>query len=169
MPEPVTIIAAIAGVAAAGIGAYNSIATASAQSDASKYNAKVADNNAKQAEMEASAEAQKIRDRNRRMIAAQKAQYAASGVTIDGTVKDVIIDSSVQGELDALGAEYSGEVRSKALKSQSELDRAAAKNATRSGIFGAAGYGVSAVSSGASSYSDYRYKRQLLELKAGKG
>lgn len=168
MPEPVTIIAAVAavaGLASAGVGAYQSMSNASAQSDAAKYNAQVAENNAKQAQMEADAEAQKIRSRNRRIIASQKAQFAASGVQITGTVTDVMVDSATQGELDAMSAEYAGEVRSKALQSQAELDRKAASNASKAGIFGTAGYGLQGVSIAASSYSDYRYKKDMLALK----
>lgn len=165
MPEPISIIAAIAGIGAAGIGAYSAISSASAQSDAADFNSKVAANNAQQAKQEADAEAARVRDKNRRILASQKAAYAASGVQISGTVTDVLLDSATQGELDAMSVEYAGKVRQNALISQSELLKKESSNASKAGIFGAAGYGLSGVASTANSYSDYRYKKDMKALK----
>jgi hypothetical protein len=77
---------------------------------ASQYNAKVAENNAMQARQQASAEAERIRQKNRRVLAAQRSNVTKSGFTMSGSFLDVAYDSAIQGELDAMTSLYQGSV-----------------------------------------------------------
>jgi len=86
--------------------------------DVAKRNSELARNNAIAAEQSAQAarstaqyRADRLRERNHRLGGAQRARIAKSGVDIEGgTAQDVMYDSAVQGELDALSAIYTGNV-----------------------------------------------------------
>lgn len=109
--------AAIATTVAASIAspAIASHKAAGIAEDEATYNAAVARNNAltsmRDAEISATAgqlEGDRIRSRSRRNADSQVAASAASGLQIQGSVNDVLLDSYIQGEQDALLAEYQG-------------------------------------------------------------
>ncbi|SRR6266576_4449028 len=131
------IIAAIVSAAAsAGAGAYSAVATSNAQHDAAKFNAAVAQNNATAASQQAEFAAEQIRTKNRRIIAAGRANLAASGVTESGSATDLLMDSSIQGELNAASAIYTGRVTSGAQSAQSQLEESRASWARTAGAIG---------------------------------
>lgn len=131
-----TVIAALAVVSAA-VGAYSAYSSAEAQSDASKYSAAVARNNAMVAQQQAEFDAQQIRDKNRRLVSAQRAAFAASGVDPNsGTPQDVMNDSSIQGEMEALAAIYTGRTSANAHTAQARLDDSRAGYAQSAGMVG---------------------------------
>ena len=108
---------AIAGTVAASIAlpAMAAHKAAGAASDEATYNAAVARNNAltsmRDAEIASTAgnlEGDRIRSRSRRNADSQVASAAASGLQIQGSVNDVLLDSFIQGETDALSAEQQG-------------------------------------------------------------
>lgn len=157
MPEPISTVALLV---SAGLGAYSAITTASAQSRAEEANAAAAEASAKQEDAEASFNAERIRSRNRRALAAQKAAQGASGAAISGTALDVRTDSATQGELDALAALYEGETRRVSLLQESQASRQAARDARRQGILGAAGSALSGAARAASSFQSFRDRRE---------
>lgn len=154
------MVATLATTAAgAATSAIASSQAASAEQDAQNYNAQVAENNAVVSRDKAKYEADRLRDRNRRIVAEQRGEYLASGLQLSGTVDDVIFDSSIQGELDVMSAEYSGKIQSDANLAEAGLARkrgAAAKSGVGLTILG------TAIGSGArmaDTYSTYRYRK----------
>jgi len=86
--------------------------SAKAQRNASRYNAQVAENNATLSRQAGDARADDIRERTRRLQATARANAGASGidVTPGSSPLEVLAYNARQGELDALRAEYSGEI-----------------------------------------------------------
>lgn len=73
-------------------------------------NSRLAEENAALSREQSITDADRIRQINRRLVGSQKAAYAKSGVTLEGTPDDVIYDSSLQGEMDALLTQYKGDI-----------------------------------------------------------
>ena len=132
----VAIVAVVAALASAGAGAYSAVASSDAQHDAAKFNAAVAQNNATAAAQQAEFAAEQIRTKNRRIIAAGRANLAASGVTESGSATDLLLDSSIQGELNAASAIYTGRVTSGAQSAQAQLEESRASWARTAGGIG---------------------------------
>ena len=154
-----TIIAtaAIATVLAAGVGTYSAIASAQAQKDAADFNADVARNQALAEQQKSQFEAQQIRRRNLLRLGEQRAGYAKAGITIESG-EDVIYDSALQGELEALSALYGGDTASTYYTTQARLASLTGKNAKTAGMFQAAGTALGGLSSAgqqASKIPDY--------------
>jgi hypothetical protein len=127
--------------AGAATSAISASQAASAEKDAADFNAKVAENDATVARQKSKYEADRLRERNRRVIAEQRGEYLASGLQLNGTVDDVIFDSSLQGELDALSTEYSGQAQANSSRSEAMLSRkrgAAAKSGVGLTVLGTA-------------------------------
>lgn len=136
------------------LGAAGQIQQAQASASASKYNAQVADMNAKISERRAkdaiqrgAVEEQKKRQQVQQVLGKQQAAMAANGVDITfGSPLDTLVDTSVLGELDALtirtntyreAYEYRVDAANK--RSSATLDRMNAKAATTGGYLAAAG------------------------------
>lgn len=75
---------------------------------------------------QARVEAASIRAQNQRTLGTQRTSFLKSGVALSGSAIDVMYDSSVQGELDALNAEYRGNVAYGNLTDQSQLAKSQA-------------------------------------------
>lgn len=88
----------------------NMLAATNNQITILRDNAKLAEENATLSREQSIYDGEKIRQLNRRLVGAQKAAVAKSGIQIEGSPTDVIYDSSLQGELDALLTEYKGEI-----------------------------------------------------------
>src|SRR5262245_32862937 len=104
-------IVAVAAIAAASIGAYAQVQSGKAQNKIGQSNAEVAAEQAKMQKMSAASRAEDIRERNRRMIAAETARASASGIALEpGTSPMAVLAYDArEGELDALRAEWSGD------------------------------------------------------------
>jgi hypothetical protein len=59
---------------------------------------------------QAQTEALAIRRQNDRVRGTQRVSFLKSGVTLSGSAQDVMYDSAIEGELEALSAEYKGKV-----------------------------------------------------------
>lgn len=141
------LVIAILATAAAATG---TVMSAQAQSDAAKYNAAVAKNQAETAAQQAAFDAQQIRDKNRRILGAQRAAFAASGVDPDaGTPVDIRADSANQGELEALTAIYTGRSGANSALARAKLENFTARSAMTSGYIQA---GSSLLSGASSAY-----------------
>jgi hypothetical protein len=122
----VAIVAAAGSIAGGVVSSMGYAQAAKAAKDSAKFNEAVAANNAAAARQQAALDAQRIRDKNRRVLASQRAAWAKSGIDPDsGTAADVSADSAVQGEWDALMALYTGATGAQAyhLHGQSERMR----------------------------------------------
>lgn len=145
-----TIIAlAVVAIAAATSG-YAASTSMAAQRDAANYNAAVQKNQAAAATQQSQFDAQRIRDRNARILASQQAGYSKAGVDISsGTAQDVYYDSAINGELDALAALYTGRVSANNSISRAGLYGMEADNANRGRTMGVIGSVLGGASSGA--------------------
>lgn len=135
--------------------------SANAEARAQDYNAKVAEQNAKVASDSAAYEAERIRDRNRRTRAEQRGEYLSSGLLLTGTPSDVIYDSDIQGELDALSALYTGKINAGAQQSEAQLSRMRRKNATSGLGLTYAGTALGTVAGGVKTYSTYKANKAI--------
>lgn len=155
-------------VAAAGVQAYGAytgmqanIANAKSQEQAARANEQIQKNNAQQVAWETSRQEDDFRRRARAQRGEQVASIAQSGIGFDGTGKDLLEQSDINSELDALTIRYEGNLRQKGLLQDASMSAYEAgvarmnKGAARTaGYMGIAG----AVASGASAYAGYQNK-----------
>lgn len=151
----IAVIGVVAALASAGVGTAAALSSADAQKKASKFNEAVQRNNAMAAQEQAAFEAAKLRRRNNALAGAQAAAIGKAGIDFSGSASDVVYDSAVQGELDALAALYTGRVRSNSEEAGASLARSQGDNATTSGYYGAAGSILGGVGSATGSYGGY--------------
>lgn len=151
---------------AGGIQVLGAISDAQAQSasyksevQAREANAKILNNNAAQASREANVREDMQRERARILRGKQIASTAQSGIGFEGSGGDLIEQSDINLEMDALSIRYEGEARRQNLNTQSTMERHQAgvarnnaRSARTSGYFSAIG---SAASAGAS-YGQYQ-------------
>ncbi len=150
MCEPTMIMMAAGTLLSAG----GQLTTAKATSDAGKHNAKVMDMNAKLAERRArdAIERGTIEEQRKRQEVAgikgqQQAAMAANGVDLSfGSPLDLIVDTAVMGELDALTIRsntyreaYEHRVDATNKRAGAAAERAGAKSALTAGYLNAAG------------------------------
>lgn len=134
---------AVAGLALSaigtGVGVYSSVAAGEAADDASKRQQKASNAQAQTAQDAAALEAGQVRRKNLIRMGEQRAAGAKSGVMINDSTSDVIYDSSVQGELEALSTLYSGASQASYNRSQGRAARAEGKAAKSAGYVKGAG------------------------------
>lgn len=119
-------------------GAGASIAGGIQANNVAQYNAKVAENNALGEQQRAAYEADLTRDNVRRVIGAQRAAGAASGLDITtGTPVAVLGDTAKAGELDVLARLYAGESAATAYQNDAQRFRAEGKAAKTAGFINA--------------------------------
>lgn len=103
------IAAIVAAVVAAGASAYATYNQYQQQAAQTKYNQQVATANARAAQDQAAANAEMVRTRAAKVLAAQRAAYGASGVTLEGSSPLAVqADSAFQAEMDAQRQLYEG-------------------------------------------------------------
>lgn len=127
------------GYAAAAVSAVSAIQQANTQKAASKYNEKLAENQAIGAEQEAAAAADRQRRNASKTIGSMQASYAASGVSAEGSPLEVLEESARNAELDRLTILWNGQSRAQGYQNTAELERSRGKNAMASGYLSAAG------------------------------
>lgn len=119
---------------------YGQYQSGQAQGSALRYNAEVAELDAKARREQASYEAQMIRKQGQRIIGAQRNAFASSGfATTSGTPLSVVASTARKAEADARLRQYRGNVESSQLQNQAALMRAKAssvESAGKSAMFG---------------------------------
>ena len=123
-----TYVAIAAAVAAAGAGAYSADQQRRAGNQQADYNAAVAEEDAKAAKAKAEYDELAHRENVRKILAAQRALYGKSGVSMEGSPLLVMEDTEKQGELDALAIRYGGDVASARSRSEANLARMQGRN-----------------------------------------
>lgn len=130
--------------------------TAQAQADA--YNAAVSKQRAESTRAVYSQREEEVRRRSRAALGKMRASLAQAGGGLGGSSADVLEQSEIAAELDALNVRYEGELAASGLLSeerlltyQSGVHRDQAGRARRSGYLGQAG----ALLSGVGSYLNY--------------
>ena len=150
------IIGAVAAAVGAVVAAYGTYETGQQQQAASEYNKKVARNQAQAARDAASIQEDAIRDRDRRLLARQRAEVGASGYTAEGSPLSVMLDSAQEAELEALRVRYGGASAAAGAQSDAQLQSFYGQNAARAGTIGAGGTLLTAAGQAAGAASRYR-------------
>jgi len=147
------ISAAITSIVAAGVSAYSSYESGQSQKKASEYNAEMQNRAAKQEIQQGNIKAQEMRDRARKIAGTQAAGFGAAGLdTTSGTASDILDESRMFGELDALRSINNAQRTAYGLQAQSELDLWQGHAAARGGMLSAAGSLLSGASNAAYTY-----------------
>lgn len=127
MADPFTIATAAAsavGSIVEGIGGYQ----------ANKANAKIAEQNRADVLNQGNAQEADVRAQGTQLEGAQIAATGASGVTLQGSPTDVIMDSKVKSELDALRVRYGAQVQATGYRNQANAYKLAARQSLTGGI-----------------------------------
>jgi len=147
-------LTAILTLASTALGAMGQIHEANAAAAASKYNAQVAEMNAEISERRAKStieagarDEQMKRQQVQQILGQQQAGMAANGVDLTfGSPLDLLVDTAVQGEIDALTIRtntyreaYNARVDATKQRAGAELYRGQAKSAQTGGYIGAIG------------------------------
>lgn len=155
----VAVAGVAAGIAGTALGAIGSYQAGKAQAAAYNYNAKVAQENKKLAEQNASMARQEGLEEARRQriatlqaVGKQEVSLAANGVDVGyGTSLDLIEDNSMLGELDALTMEYNAEknarnydIQAMNFANEANLAQFSARNARTAGNISAISGGLKA-------------------------
>lgn len=163
------IIAIVAAIAAASVSAYGAHQAAKSQEDVADYNAKVARNNAIAAKNSASYDADRLRDRNKRLRATQATSYLKAGVTLEGSAQDVMYDSALEGEMDALSVVYKGQLEINSQGAGADIYKMQGGAARQTGQYAVASSVLSGVGSAGSAYGSYQnasYRRDNPQFKS---
>lgn len=118
---------------------------AEAQGKIYDYNARVAQNEATRAEMEARERAKRMRAENERMLGLQRARYGKSGVTSAGSPLMVMADTAGLGELAVADELYKADAQRSGLLQSAALEQFKARMAR----FEGSGYSWNAANAGA--------------------
>lgn len=135
------------------VSAYASQQKGEAESTTAKYNARLAEQEAQQRRQAAAIEAEQARERHDRTLAAARARYGASGVTMEGTPLLVMMRSEEEAILDVARIRARGAAEAQTLESQAALYKFAGKKAKQAGMLGA---GASLLSGVGSAFSVYQ-------------
>lgn len=125
--------------AGSAISAYGQYQQGRAQAALAESNARLDDMSAIQAKQEAAYDELRHRERVRRLLGTQRAKYGKSGVLMSGSVLDVMRDSIVQGELDALTIRRRGEIQAIRHRHSAEIQRATGRATKRAATTAAIG------------------------------
>lgn len=135
------VIAAVVGAAAAaagtGVAVYGAQQQAVAAEKAGKYNARLAENQALQAQYAGQVAAREQRARGLRVLGLQRSLTAGAGVTPEGSPLLVMMDTAAQSELDAQNALYTGQVQAESDLARATYARYQGRSASQAAQIGA--------------------------------
>ena len=121
----------------AAVSAVGTLASASAQSQSYKAQARFQDRQAQMEREKGNYEGARLRDQNDRQLASMRGQYLSSGIALDGSALDVLEDSATEASLDEQAVRYGAQVRADNLNWSAKLSRMNASNAMTGGVLGA--------------------------------
>lgn len=112
----------------AAVSAVGAVQQGIAASNASKYNAKIAEQNAKVIREQTSEQMRMRRVQARKETGAAVAAYGASGVSLQGSPLDAIEESIFNAEMDVFNIQYQGRLDEISQLNQAKLYRYQAKS-----------------------------------------
>ena len=146
--------AAVITIIAAGVQAYGQYKQSQQQAAVYKYNAQVAQNNAASSRNAAAIDMYQIREKNKRVLATQRARYAKANLQLSmGSPLEIMAASARQGELDAQVARYRGELGAAGYEAQASLLISQAKSIRQAGVISATSSLLSGAAGAASIYA----------------
>lgn len=155
-------IAVGAALAASAVSAVGAVAQGQQQSRMANYNAQVAEVTAQSVRDQAAAKEADFRRQSQRLRSSMRAGMAANGLDLDGSMTDVLSDSVVNAEVDALRIRHAGTLEDLRLQSQAAADRAQASAARMGGYFSAGSALLRGASTAASLYGAAPAKSSLI-------
>lgn len=139
MCEPATI-ALIATAASTVVGAYGQYQQGQAANDAAKYNAKMSEYAAQDAQRRGEEEAAAIQRKAASLKSSQRASQAAKGLDVSyGTAGDLQDQTDFFGQMDASTARSNAAQQAWNYRAQGTLARAEGRSAAYQGMLGATG------------------------------
>jgi hypothetical protein len=132
----VPIIALAAGGLMSAVGAINQGNSAKAAAD---YNAQVAEQNAELSRQQGIEEERRTRIMAKKQLGDMRANYGASGITLEGSPLDILEESAAAAELDALTVRHAGDSRAIGYRNEAAQERFSGRQARTSGYFSASG------------------------------
>lgn len=135
MSWAITAVALVA--VGTGVSVYGQVTAASQARSIGKYNAKVAENQAKQVEMDAAESIRRKRKENKRLLATQRGRYAKAGVVMEGTPLELLAESAGNLELEVLDYNRQAQLEQQNLRAQGAMDRAMGSMQARGAYIGA--------------------------------
>lgn len=119
------------------VSVYGQVQQAQTAKAMGKYNAKLAENQARQTEMDAAENIRRKRKENKRLIATQRSRYAKAGVLEEGTPLELLAETAGNLEMETL--DYARQQRQAAagLRAQGAADLAMGANQARAAYIGA--------------------------------
>jgi len=114
---------------------------------AADYNAAIYERQAAQSRERGKLNAKRVRQKNRRIFGANLAAAGKNGLSSVSSLQDVVADNASQGELDALLAEYDGNINASNLQAQASSERFRGRQARNASYAKALGTGLSGFSS----------------------
>lgn len=121
------------------------------------YNSIIAEQNAKLAAQNAAIQAANFRAEAAKGRAIKLAQFAGSGLALEGSPVDYLAAEAANDEYDALVIKHQGDIESLGFKNTSALDKSRAKTARKQGDVNTA----ATIMSGATKASTYRNNNTL--------
>ena len=127
------IIAAAGGV----MGAAGAIYQGNAEAAASKYNANLLKLQASQIRQQAATEEKALLVGARKTVGSMRANFAASGVTMEGSPLDIMQESIMNANNDASSIRYQGEMNARMAEYEAKMERMRGNNAKNASYFSA--------------------------------
>tara|TARA_B100000029_G_scaffold301139_1_gene294017 strand:+ start:51 stop:518 length:468 start_codon:yes stop_codon:yes gene_type:complete len=121
------------------VSAYSAYQQGKMQRDLNEYNAKIAENNKILADRQYAIDYRENEKRYRRLLAKQRVGYAKAGVTMEGSVIDVIEDSAIANSWEIKKMEYNRDVRKAGYTASAAKSRFVGQSAYWAGKMNAAG------------------------------
>lgn len=148
------LAASLAGTA---VSAYGADQSRQATISASQYNAKLQENEAVQADMEARENERRKRIQNKAFLGSQRATIAASGVTEAGSALEALAYDAGQLELNNLDDSRAAELARQRAMNQAQQTRISGANQARAIGIGEAGTILSGLAGAAGTYGNLKY------------
>ena len=127
----------ILGIASLLVSAGATVYSAQERKKTAAYTAKLAEEAGEESMAMAGIEAERHRDKIRRLKATQRASYAKSGVTMEGSPLEVLADTQAQADLQEMIIRHGGQVEANAYERKGMFARRAGRSAETAGYISA--------------------------------
>lgn len=118
MSEAGTAAGAVGGL----LGAYGQMQQADASEKAGKMNAAQDLQNAQASRAQGADEQRRLRIQTRKALGSIKAGYGASGISMEGSAMDVLMESSANAEMDVWTVGHNSEMQARQYENQAKMD-----------------------------------------------
>ena len=139
--------------ASAVVSAGSAVYSAQERKKAAAYTAKSAEEAGEESTAMANLEAERHRDKIRRLKSSQIASYAKSGVKMEGSPLEVLADTAAQADLDEMIIKHGGQAESSAYGAQAMLSHMKGRSASTAGYINAGSSLLSGAYNISSSYN----------------